>query len=58
MTNIADLDLHCLQMQGISGYSKTRAQLFKANDIVVNDSLKFTWSDTQICWYFLLKKCE
>ena len=24
----------------------------------VNDSLKFTSSDTQICWNFLLKKCE
>ena len=25
---------------------------------LVNDSLKFTSSDTQICWNFLLKKCE
>ena len=25
---------------------------------LVNDLLKFTSSDTQICWYFLLKKCE
>ena len=25
---------------------------------LVNDSLKFTSSDMQICWYFLLKKCE
>ena len=25
---------------------------------LVNDSLKFTLSDTQICWNFLLKKCE
>ena len=25
---------------------------------LVNDSLKFTSSDTQICWKFLLKKCE
>ena len=24
---------------------------------LVNDSLKFTLSDTQICWNFLLKKC-
>ena len=23
---------------------------------LVNNSLKFTWSDTQICWNFLLKK--
>ena len=27
--------------------------------LLVNDSLKFTSSDTQICWnFFLLKKCE
>ena len=26
--------------------------------LLVNDSLKFTSSDTQICWNFLLKKCE
>ena len=25
---------------------------------LVNNSLKFTSSDTQICWNFLLKKCE
>ena len=25
---------------------------------IVNDSLKFALSDTQICWNFLLKKCE
>ena len=25
---------------------------------LVNDSLKFKWSDTQICCNFLLKKCE
>ena len=25
---------------------------------LVNDMLKFTSSDTQICWNFLLKKCE
>ena len=25
---------------------------------LVNDSLKFTSSDTQTCWNFLLKKCE
>ena len=25
---------------------------------LVNDSLKFTSSDMQICWNFLLKKCE
>ena len=25
---------------------------------LVNDSLKFTSSDTQICWNFLLKKCS
>ena len=25
---------------------------------LVNDSLKFTLSDMQICWNFLLKKCE
>ena len=25
---------------------------------LVNDSLKFTSSDTQICWNFLLKKCQ
>ena len=36
----------------------TWAQLFKANDTLVNDSLKFKSSDTQICWNFLLKKCE
>ena len=25
---------------------------------LVNDSLKFTLSDTKICWNYLLKKCE
>ena len=30
----------------------TWAQLFKANDVLVNNSLKFTSSDTQICWNF------
>ena len=25
---------------------------------LVKDALKFTSSDTQICWNFLLKKCE
>ena len=33
---------------------KIWAQLFKTND-VVNESLEFTSSDTQICWNFLLK---
>ena len=30
----------------------------KLTTSLVNDSLKFTSSDTQICWNFLLKKCE
>ena len=30
----------------------------KLTKLLVNDSLKFTSSDTQICWNFLLKKCE
>ena len=30
----------------------------KLTTSLVNDSLKFAWSDTQICWNFLLKKCE
>ena len=30
----------------------------KLTTSLVNDSLKFTLSDTQICWNFLLKKCE
>ena len=30
----------------------------KLTTSLVNDSLKFTSSDTQICWIFLLKKCE
>ena len=36
---------------------KIWAQLFKGASLV-NDSLKFTSSDTQIFWNFLLKKCE
>ena len=35
-----------------------RAQCSKLTMSLVNDSLKFTSSDTQICWNFLLKKCE
>ena len=31
---------------------------FRLNIQLVNDSLKFTSSDTQICWNFLLEKCE
>ena len=30
----------------------------KLTTSLVNDSLKFTSSDMQICWNFLLKKCE
>ena len=30
----------------------------KLTTSLVNDSLKFTSSDTQMCWNFLLKKCE
>ena len=30
----------------------------KLTTSLVKDSLKFTSSDTQICWNFLLKKCE
>ena len=30
----------------------------KLTTSLVNDSLKFRSSDTQICWIFLLKKCE
>ena len=30
----------------------------KLTTSLVNDSLKFTASDMQICWNFLLKKCE
>ena len=30
----------------------------KLTTSLVNDSLKFTSNDTQICWNFLLKKCE
>ena len=30
----------------------------KLTTSLLNDSLKFTLSDTQICWNFLLKKCE
>ena len=30
----------------------------KLTTSLVKDSLKFTLSDTQICWKFLLKKCE
>ena len=43
----------CLQCYQTMLRIKIRAQLFKTND-----SLKFTSSDTQICWNFLLKKCE
>ena len=44
------------QVQQLISLSLTRAQLFKANDVISYDSLKFTSSDTQICWNFLLKK--
>ena len=30
----------------------------KLMTLLVNNSLKFSLSDTQICWNFLLKKCE
>ena len=36
----------------------TRVSCSKLTTLLVNDSLKFTISDTQICWIFLLKKCE
>ena len=35
-----------------------RAQLFKTNDDIVNDSLKFQMLISQICQYFLWKKCD
>ena len=38
--------------------SKSGPSCSKLTTSLVNDSLKFTWSDTQICWNFLLKKCE
>ena len=34
------------------------AQFFKANDVIINDLLKFTSSDMQTCWNFLLEKFE
>ena len=47
-----------LNIEQICYYENTWAQLFKTYYVLVNDSLKFTSSDTQICWNFLLKKCE
>ena len=38
--------------------SLIRPSFSKLTISLVNDSLKFTSSDTQICWNFLLKKCE
>ena len=38
-------------------YKKNRARLFKTNDIV-NVLLKFQTLISEICQYFLLKKCE
>ena len=38
--------------------NRPRPSCSKLTTSLVNDSLKFTMSDTQICWFFLLKKCE
>ena len=55
-----DLDLYCLQRQGISGFSRTRVKCkcleqqgpgpscSKLTTLLVNDLLKFTSGDTQI----------
>ena len=42
--------LHIIQRTGPSCSQLTM--------LLFNDLLKFTWSDTQIWWNFLLKKCE
>ena len=44
--------------QKISEYCILNPLKAKLTMSLVNDSLKFTSSDTQICWKFLLKKCE
>ena len=38
--------------------NRTGPSCSKLTTSLVNDSLKFKSSDTQICWNFLLKKCE
>ena len=40
------------------GNNRSGPSCSKLTMSLVNDSLKFTSSDTQICWNFLLKKCE
>ena len=39
-------------------HTKSGPSCSKLTTSLVNDSLKFTSSDKQICWNFLLKKCE
>ena len=43
---------------GNIGSWQTGPSCSKLTMSLVNESLKFTSSDTQICWNFLLKKCE
>ena len=47
-----------VNINGFSPLWRSGPSCSKLRMSLVNDSLKFTLSDTQICWNFLLKKCE
>ena len=45
----ADLDLHCLQRQGISGFSRTRVKIELAGknmDLLIYNSYLYRWKDS------------
>ena len=50
-----DLDLHCLQRQDISGFSKTRV---KVNKDIVNVAFFLTYMYILLSTDILLEKCE
>ena len=55
MANSADL--HCLQRQGISGFSKTRVKLL--SKILVDDIVPFlSFFRENKTWHFMLIICE
>ena len=58
--NFCELNFRTFTVLFINRLTKTKSRpsCSKLTTLLVYDSLKFTSSDTQICWNFLLKKCE
>ena len=56
LTLVVNQLLHGALSSNTTADKKSRARLFKTNDVFVNVSLKFQTLISQICQYFFMKK--